>query len=213
VSAPHQKHAMPAYQCKITYSFDPGCGGCIPLVTKLFQMEMKKAGIAANNNLCSHFAMSRADLFNVVKFVYSSLFSSFGFFPFLLCSCARGHLHRIKRLEDFPSIMAAVGTKPDSVGCETCKPTIGSILSSLYNEHVMKPIHHQNQETNDKLRVNSQSTKTSRGRKWSLTSFSYRYLANIQRNGTFSVVPRVSAGEITPDGLIAIGQVAKKCLG
>ena len=42
-------------------------------------------------------------------------------------------------------------------------------------------------------------------------SFYDRYLANIQRNGTFSVVPRVSGGEITPDGLIVIGQVAKKC--
>lgn len=55
-----------------------------------------------------------------------------------------------------------------------------------YNEHVMNPVHHQNQDTND------------------------RFLANIQRNGTFSVVPRIAAGEITPDGLIAIGRVAKK---
>lgn len=37
-----------------------------------------------------------------------------------------------------------------------------------------------------------------------------RFLANIQRNGTFSVVPRVAGGEITPDKLIVIGQVAKK---
>jgi NAD(P)H-nitrite reductase large subunit len=55
-----------------------------------------------------------------------------------------------------------------------------------YNEHVMTPVHHQNQDTND------------------------RFLANIQRNGTFSVVPRIAAGEVTPDGLIAIGHVAKK---
>ena len=44
----------------------------MPLVTKLFQMEMKKAGVIANNHLCSHFAISRADLFNVVKFVPST---------------------------------------------------------------------------------------------------------------------------------------------
>lgn len=50
----------------------------------------------------------------------------------------------------------------------------------------MNPVHHQNQDTNDK------------------------FLANIQRNGTFSVIPRIAAGEVTPDGLIAIGQVAKK---
>ena len=59
-------------------------------------------------------------------------------------------------------------------------------LDGRYNEHVMNPAHHQNQDTND------------------------RFLANIQRNGTFSVVPRIAAGEITPDGLIAIGRVGKK---
>lgn len=50
----------------------------------------------------------------------------------------------------------------------------------------MKPEHHQNQDTND------------------------QFMANVQRNGTFSVVPRIAAGEITPEGLIAIGQVGKK---
>jgi len=53
----------------------------------------------------------------------------------------------------------------------------------------MKPEHHQNQDTND------------------------RFMANIQRNGTFSVVLRIAAGEITPEGLIAIGQMAKKYKG
>jgi nitrite reductase (NAD(P)H) len=38
-----------------------------------------------------------------------------------------------------------------------------------------------------------------------------RFMANIQRNGTFSVIPRVAAGEITPEKLIILGQVAKKC--
>ncbi|KAI0716158.1 nitrite reductase [Cerioporus squamosus] len=136
-----------------------GCGGCVPLLTNIVKAEMKKAGIAVNNNLCPHFAMSRADLFNVVK---------------------------IKQLKTFTAIMETVGVKPDSVGCEVCKPAIGSILSSLWNEHVMNPAHHANQDTND------------------------RFLANIQRNGTFSVIPRVAAGEITPEKLIVLGQVAKK---
>ena len=35
-------------------------------------------------------------------------------------------------------------------------------------------------------------------------------MANIQRDGTFSVIPRVAAGEITPDGLMNIGRIAKK---
>lgn len=36
------------------------------------------------------------------------------------------------------------------------------------------------------------------------------FLANIQRNGTFSVVPRIAGGEVAPEGLILIGQVAKE---
>ncbi|GAA6022628.1 hypothetical protein JCM8202_005024 [Rhodotorula sphaerocarpa] len=93
---------------------------------------------------------------------------------------------KVKRLRDHRSIMQTVSTGADSIGCEVCKPAIASILASLYNEHVMKPRHHGLQDTND------------------------RFLANIQRNGTFSVVPRIPGGEVTPDGLIVIGQVAKK---
>jgi nitrite reductase (NAD(P)H) len=82
--------------------------------------------------------------------------------------------------------MKECGRDPTSLGCEVCKPTIASILASLFNQHIVdKPLHGL-QETNDK------------------------FLANIQRNGTFSVVPRVSGGEITADKLIAIGTVAKK---
>ncbi|KAF7349262.1 NAD(P)H nitrite reductase [Mycena sanguinolenta] len=136
-----------------------GCGGCIPLVTAIFNAEMRKAGHKISNNLCPHFALSRADLFAVV---------------------------RVKKLRDFNEIMQDSGVDKNSLGCEICKPAIGSILSSLYNEHIMAPAHHQNQDTND------------------------RFLGNIQRNGTFSVIPRIAAGEVTPDGLIAIGQVAKK---
>ena len=74
----------------------------------------------------------------------------------------------------------------DSLGCEICKPAVGSILASLHNRHVMDADMHALQDTND------------------------RYLGNIQRNGTFSVVPRVAAGEILPEHLIVIGQVAKE---
>ncbi|KIJ61882.1 hypothetical protein HYDPIDRAFT_176844 [Hydnomerulius pinastri MD-312] len=136
-----------------------GCGGCMPLVTNIFKAEMKKAGHAVSNNLCPHFAMTRQELFTVIK---------------------------IRNLRSFPQVMESAGVKRDSVGCELCKPTVGSILSSLYNELVVAPSHHANQDTND------------------------RYLANMQRNGTFSVVPRIAGGEITPDKLIVLGQVAKK---
>ena len=82
--------------------------------------------------------------------------------------------------------MEEVGTTPYSLGCEVCQPTVASILSSLFNEHVMSGPHHKLQETND------------------------RFMANIQRNGTFSVVPRVPGGEIMPRQLIVMGQVAEK---
>jgi len=36
------------------------------------------------------------------------------------------------------------------------------------------------------------------------------YLANMQKDGSYSVVPRIPGGEITPDKLMAIGAVAKK---
>lgn len=82
--------------------------------------------------------------------------------------------------------MEECGKSSESLGCEACKPVIGSILASLFNQHVMDQKVHGLQDTND------------------------RFLANIQRNGTFSVVPRVPGGEITPDKLIIIGEVAKK---
>src|SRR5581483_941208 len=71
-------------------------------------------------------------------------------------------------------------------GCEICKPAVASILASIYNEPVLKKEHRTLQDTND------------------------RFLANIQKNGTYSIVPRVAGGEITPEKLIALGQVARK---
>lgn len=69
-------------------------------------------------------------------------------------------------------------------GCEVCKPAVASMLASTWNEHVME--HQTIQDTND------------------------LFMANMQRNGTYSVVPRVAGGELTPDQLIAIGAVAKR---
>lgn len=96
------------------------------------------------------------------------------------------HVIKVKQLKDWPAVIATVGTDPESTGCEICKPAVASILSSLYNEHVMKKSHHGNQDTND------------------------RYQANIQRDGTFSVIPRLAGGECTPDQLMVIGQIAKE---
>ncbi|RLL99548.1 hypothetical protein CFD26_104906 [Aspergillus turcosus] len=136
-----------------------GCGGCMPLVQSIFNKAMLDMGQEVSNHLCMHIPYSRADLYTVIA---------------------------VKRLKTFVEVMEAVGRKPDSLGCEICKPAIASILSSLFNQHIMDKELHDLQETND------------------------RFLANIQRNGTFSVVPRVPGGEITADKLITIGQVAKK---
>ncbi|RPA71697.1 nitrite reductase [Ascobolus immersus RN42] len=136
-----------------------GCAGCMPLITSIFNGEMKKLGQEVSNHLCQHFPYTRVDLYNIIA---------------------------VKKLRTFPEVMAAAGNNKTSLGCEVCQPTVASIFASLYNEHVMDEKLHSLQETNDK------------------------FLANIQRNQTFSVVPRVAGGEITPDKLIAIGEVAKK---
>jgi nitrite reductase (NADH) large subunit len=70
-------------------------------------------------------------------------------------------------------------------GCEICKPAVASMLATHWNEHVLDAATLGLQDTND------------------------RYLANLQRDGTYSVVPRVPGGEITPQQLIAIGEVAR----
>lgn len=55
--------------------------------------------------------------------------------------------------------METAGVNKDAIGCELCKPAIGSILSSLWNEHVLNPVHHQNQDTNDRFMANIQVRK------------------------------------------------------
>lgn len=91
------------------------------------------------------------------------------------------HLIMVKELRSFNAVIEAVGK---GAGCEVCKPVVASILASSWAQVASDaPVI---QDTND------------------------RYMANIQRGGTYSVVPRVPAGEITPEKLIAIGQVAKK---
>jgi nitrite reductase (NADH) large subunit len=89
---------------------------------------------------------------------------------------------RVRGHRTFADLLAAVGR---GGGCEVCKPTVASILATLHNEYVLDPAHAPLQDSND------------------------RFLANIQRDGSYSVVPRVPGGEITPDKLLALAQVAK----
>lgn len=92
-------------------------------------------------------------------------------------------LVKINSLKTFDEVLDQFG-KGD--GCEVCKPAVASILASLWNENILEKGRATIQDSND------------------------RFLANIQKGGTYSVVPRIPGGEITPDKLIVIGQVAKK---
>jgi nitrite reductase (NADH) large subunit len=92
------------------------------------------------------------------------------------------HLVKVGGQKTFDETVLAHGK---GRGCDVCKPAVASILASCWNEHVLKPKHAAVQDTND------------------------YFLANIQKDGTYSVVPRIPGGEITPDKLIVIGQVAK----
>ena len=93
------------------------------------------------------------------------------------------HLVRIGQLKSFGDAIAKHGR---GLGCDLCKPAVASILASCWNEFVLKRDQAVLQDTND------------------------YFLANLQKDGTYSVVPRVPGGEITPDKLITIGTVAKK---
>ncbi|HVH20708.1 MAG TPA: nitrite reductase large subunit NirB [Myxococcota bacterium] len=97
---------------------------------------------------------------------------------------SRQELFQIVQVTGARSFESLCASHGQGDGCEICKPAVASILASLWNE----PIQHQPtiQDTND------------------------RFLANIQRGGTYSVVPRVPGGEITPEKLIVLGEVARR---
>ena len=93
------------------------------------------------------------------------------------------HLVRVNEIKTFDDLIQQHG---HGLGCDICKPTAANILASCWNDFVLKPSHAGLQDSND------------------------YYLGNIQKDGSYSVVPRMAGGEVTPDGLIAVGQIAKK---
>jgi nitrite reductase (NADH) large subunit len=127
------------------------CGSCVPMLKNL----LVQSGVEVSKALCEHFAVSRAELFEIVA--------------------GTG-------VRTFSELIAQYGT---GRGCDICKPAVASILASLGTGHVLAGEQATLQDTND------------------------HFLANLQRNGTYSVVPRIPGGEITPDGLITIGEVAR----
>lgn len=92
-------------------------------------------------------------------------------------------LVKMKQLYSYEDVLNELG-KGD--GCEVCKPLVSSVLASLWNDLVLAKGNDTAQDSND------------------------RFLANIQKGGTYSVVPRIPGGEITPDKLMVIATVAKK---
>lgn len=89
---------------------------------------------------------------------------------------------RVSGLATFSAVIERFGT---GRGCDLCKPALASILSTLTGTHVLDGENATLQDTNDHV------------------------MANMQKDGSYSVVPRIPGGEITPEGLVAIGQVAQ----
>ena len=93
------------------------------------------------------------------------------------------HLIQVEGIKSFNELLEKHGT---GMGCDICKPAAGSIFASVWNDYILKQQHQPLQDTND------------------------TYLGNMQKDGTYSIVPRVAGGEITPDKLILLGEVAKQ---
>jgi nitrite reductase (NADH) large subunit len=89
---------------------------------------------------------------------------------------------RVSGLRTFSAVIERFGR---GRGCDICKPALASILSTLTGTHVLDGENAALQDTNDHV------------------------MANLQKDGSYSVVPRIPGGEITPEGLVVIGEVAR----
>ena len=122
----------------------------------MLDSELAKRGLEVNTDICEHFPYTRQDLY---------------------------HLVRVNNIRSFDELIEQHGR---GLGCDICKPAVGSILAACWNDYVLNDEHAGLQDTNDHA------------------------LANMQKNGTYSIVPRVPGGEITPAQMIAMAEVAKK---
>ncbi len=118
-----------------------------------------------------------------------------------LCGCfayTRAELYEIVRtlqVTTFAGLLDSHGREEarKSDGCEVCKPTVASIIASLAPS----------------IGADGHILGGPGGEQAALQDTNDHFLANLQRNGSYSVVPRVPGGEITPEKLIVIGQVAR----
>ncbi|WP_406840153.1 nitrite reductase large subunit NirB [Streptomyces sp. AHU1] len=132
-----------------------GCGGCVGTLQAILDAE----GVVRSTALCEHFALSRSEIYAVV---------------------------RDERIDSFSELMVRHGKGGE--GCTVCKPVVANVLGTLSPElgltHILDGEQAGLQDSND------------------------LHLANLQKDGTYSVVPRIPGGEITPAQLVAIGEVA-----
>ncbi len=98
----------------------------------------------------------------------------------------RQDLYNLVRVGNIRSFDELIEKHGSGMGCDICKPASASILAACWNDYILEDQHHVLQDTND------------------------YFMANMQKDGTYSVVPRVAGGEITPEKLIVLGQVARK---
>lgn len=133
-----------------------GCGGCAALLKDVVDTELEARGVTVDKSICEHFPYTREEIY---------------------------HLIRVGGIKSFDELIEKHGT---GHGCDICKPAVGNMMASTWNDYILDTSHVGLQDTND------------------------TFLANMQKDGTYSVVPRVPGGEITPTQLIAIGQVAEK---
>lgn len=98
---------------------------------------------------------------------------------------SRAELFQIVQVTGIRTFSELIEKHGTGKGCDICKPTVASILASTSTDHILEGEQASLQDTND------------------------HFLANLQKNGTYSVVPRMPGGEVTPDQLIVIGQIAK----
>ncbi|MCG7497232.1 nitrite reductase large subunit NirB [Vibrio sp. Of7-15] len=133
-----------------------GCGGCSALTKQVLDAELAVLGFEVSHDICEHFSYSRQELADII---------------------------RIKKIKSFDELLTSHGS---GLGCDVCKPAIGSILASFWNDYVLESKHMELQDTND------------------------IFLGNMQKDGSYSIVPRIAGGEITPDKLITLGEIAKE---
>jgi len=104
-----------------------------------------------------------------------------------ICKCipvAEDQLREILRSQRLKSVQEVLEIYGNGVGCETCKPALSYMLDMLWcGDH---------DEDRSARFIND------------------RVHANIQKDGTFSVVPRIRGGVTSPDELRRIADVAEK---